>query len=84
VVDIATILLQNYGAVALIIAILVGALVFFIRRTVRREDRLQKQIDDLNKEFRDTVTPLLVDCKNVIKQNSQVLLRLIGKDDGGE
>lgn len=81
-VEIATILLQNYGAVALIIGILVCALWFFIRRTVRREDRLQKQIDDLNKEFREAVVPVLVQCKDAIKQNSMVLMRLI--DGGGE
>lgn len=83
-IDIATILLQNYGAVALIIAILIGALGFFIRRTVRNENRLQEQIDALNKEFRDTVVPLLVQVKDAIKQNSAVLMRMIGSNDGGE
>ena len=81
-VDIATILLQNYGAVALVIGMLVATLAFFIRRTVRREDRLQNQIDALNKEFRETVVPVLVQCKDAIKQNSVVLMRLI--DGRGE
>lgn len=82
-VDIITILLADYGAVAAIIGALLGANIFFVWRGIRREDRMQKQIDTLHKEMRDSFVPLLTECKEVIKQNSQVLLKLIeGRANG--
>lgn len=82
--DIVAVLLSKYGLTGGAGGLLVGLNVYFIRRVIRQADRQQKQIDDLNKEMRETVTPIVVrctdallQCKDVIKQNSQVLLRLI-------
>lgn len=82
--DIVTALFSQYGLVGGLGGSLAGLNVYFVRRVIRQADRQQKQIDDLNKEMRESVTPLVVrctdallQCKDVITHNSQVFLRLI-------
>jgi hypothetical protein len=77
--------LDAYGPSVVVIAVLILVNGFFIWRDWKREDRQQKAIDSLYKDNRDVVLPLLVECrdviascKQVIVQNSEVIMRLIG------
>lgn len=58
--------LNTYGPVACIIAALMILNGFFIFRDYQRESRQQKQIEELQKNHRDVVLPLLVECKEAI------------------
>lgn len=76
---------EKYGVAAVVAAILTVGLVFFIRRSVNREDSLQTQLNELNKELREAVIPVMVQCtaalngcQEVIAHNSRVIERLIG------
>lgn len=73
--------LNDYGPVACIIAALALLNGFFIFRDHKREDRQQRQIDELQKNHREVVLPLLVECKEaiasckvVIAQNSEIIM----------
>jgi hypothetical protein len=59
-------LLQNYGP-------FVAAVVFFIWRDYRREDRLTLRINQLEDEQREVILPLVKSCTEVITKNTQVM-----------
>lgn len=52
------------------------AVVFFIWRDWKREDRLTKRIATLEDETRNVLLPLVKDCTAVISQNTSVMERL--------
>lgn len=49
------------------------AVVFFIWRDWKREDRLMKRIDKLEDEQRDVLLPLVTNCTRVISENTSVM-----------
>ena len=59
-------LFQNYGP-------FVAAVVFFIWRDYRREDRLTTQIKELEEEQREIILPLVKNCTEVITRSTQVM-----------
>ena len=59
-------LIQNYGP-------FVAAVVFFIWRDYRREDRLQTRVRELENEIRDIILPLIISCTEAITKNTQVM-----------
>ena len=59
-------LLQNFGP-------LLTAVVFFIWRDYRREDRLSKRINELEDEQREIILPLVTSCTEVITKNTDVM-----------
>jgi hypothetical protein len=59
-------LLQNFGP-------LVTAVVFFIWRDYRREDKLTTRIQELEEEQRGVILPLVTSCTEVITKNTQVM-----------
>lgn len=76
---------KDYGAAAGIIVVLTLVTGYFIHRGMTKEDRLQKQLDELHKEIRESIVPVLIQCrdaltgcKEVVAQNSRVIERLIG------
>jgi len=52
------------------------AVVFFLWRDWRREDRLSNRLDQLEDEQREVVLPLVRDCSTVIAKNTAVMERL--------
>ena len=52
------------------------AVVFFLWRDYRREDRLATRIDTLEDEQREILLPLVEKCSTVIAQNTIVMQRL--------
>jgi hypothetical protein len=52
------------------------AVVFFIWRDWKREDRLMKRIDKLEDEQREVIMPLVTQCTAVISKNSEVMERV--------
>ncbi len=52
------------------------AVVFFLWRDYRREDRLSTRIDELEDEQRNIVLPLVQECSSVIAKNTSVMERL--------
>ena len=58
--------IQNYGP-------FIAAVVFFIWRDYRREDRLTIQIKELENEQREIILPLVKSCTEVITKNTQVM-----------
>ncbi len=52
------------------------AVVFFLWRDYRREDRLSTRIDELENEQRHTILPLVEKCATVIAANTTVMERL--------
>lgn len=52
------------------------AVIFFLWRDYKREDRLAKRIDELENEQRNVVLPLVKDCAAVIATNTAVMERL--------
>jgi hypothetical protein len=59
-------LLQNFGP-------LLTAVVFFIWRDFRREDKLSKRIKELEDEQRKVILPLVKNCTEVITKSTQVM-----------
>jgi len=59
-------LLQNFGP-------LMTAIVFFIWRDFRREDRLSTRINELEDEQREVILPLVKSCTEVITKNTEVM-----------
>jgi len=59
-------LFQNYGP-------FITAVVFFIWRDYRREDRLTTRIKELEDEQREGILPLVTNCTEVITKNTQVM-----------
>jgi hypothetical protein len=49
------------------------AVVFFIWRDWKREDRLMKRIDKLEDEQRNVILPLVTKCTGVIAENTTVM-----------
>ena len=49
------------------------AVVFFIWRDWKREDRLMKRIDKLEDEQRTIILPLVKQCTEVITKNTEVM-----------
>lgn len=52
---------------------LLVAVVFFIWRDWKREDRLMKRIERLEGEQRDVILPLVKECAEVIAKNTAVI-----------
>jgi cbb3-type cytochrome oxidase subunit 3 len=52
------------------------AVVFFLWRDYRREDRLSTRIDVLEDEQRAVILPLVQDCTAVVAKNTVVMERL--------
>ncbi len=59
-------LFQNYGP-------FVAAVVFFIWRDFRREDKLSTRIKELEDEQREVILPLVTSCTEVVTKNTQVM-----------
>jgi hypothetical protein len=55
---------------------LVLAVIFFIWRDWKREDKLTKRIAVLEDETRNVLLPLVKDCTSVISRNTLVMERL--------
>ena len=49
------------------------AVIFFIWRDWKREDRLMKRIDKLEDEQRTVILPLVTKCTEVISKNTEVM-----------
>lgn len=62
-------LMQQYGPLA-------GAVVFFIWRDWKREDRLSARVEKLEDEQRSIILPLVERSTAVISQNTEVMERL--------
>ncbi len=62
-------LLKEFGPLMVLV-------VFFIWKDWRREDRLQKRVEVLEKEHKSVVLPLVERCATVIASNTAVMLRL--------
>ena len=52
------------------------AVIFFLWRDYRREDRLATRIETLEDEQREVLLPLVKKCSTVITQNTVVMQRL--------
>ena len=52
------------------------AVVFFLWRDYRREDRLSNRLDQLEDEQREVILPLVKECSIVIAQNTAVMERI--------
>ena len=52
------------------------AVIFFLWRDFKREDRLSSRINILEDEQRHVILPLVKDCSAVIAQNTAVMTRL--------
>ena len=52
------------------------AVIFFIWRDWKREDRLMKRIDKLEDEQREVIMPLVTQCTSVISKNTEVMDRV--------
>ena len=52
------------------------AVIFFLWRDYRREDRLAARIETLEDEQREVLLPLVEKCSTVIAQNTLVMQRL--------
>jgi len=52
------------------------AVIFFLWRDYRREDRLAARIETLEDEQREVLLPLVEKCSTVIAQNTVVMQRL--------
>lgn len=62
-------LLQDYGP-------LIGAVLFFVWRDWRREERLTNRVEKLEDEQRKIILPLVEEATKVISQNTAVMERL--------
>lgn len=69
-------ILKQYGPFC---GFLVLAVVFFIWRDWKREDKLVKRITTLEDEYRNVLFPLVKDCTAVIAKNTTVMERLENK-----
>jgi hypothetical protein len=52
---------------------LLVAVIFFLWRDFRREDRLLTRIKELEDAQRDVILPLVISCTEVVTKNSQVM-----------
>jgi hypothetical protein len=52
------------------------AVIFFLWRDWKREDRLSKRINTLEDEQRHVILPLVKDCTSVITKNTTAMERL--------
>lgn len=52
---------------------LLAAVIFFIWRDYRREDKLLTRVKELEDEQRKVILPLVKDCSGVIAKNTQVM-----------
>lgn len=52
------------------------AVVFFLSRDWKREDRLSNRLDQLEDEQREVILPLVRDCSIVIAKNTAVMERI--------
>jgi len=59
-------LLKNFGPLLI-------AVIFFIWRDYRREDKLTQRIDELEEEQRKVILPLVKETSEVITRNTEVL-----------
>lgn len=62
-------LLKNFGPLA-------GAVLFFIWRDWKREERLSSRIEKLEDEQREIILPLVERSTHVIAENTSVMQRL--------
>ncbi len=66
-------IIKNYGPFC---GILLLAVIFFIWRDWKREDRLTKRISVLEDETRNVLLPLVKECTAVVTRNTHVMERL--------
>lgn len=66
-------IVKQYGPFC---GILLLAVIFFIWRDWKREDKLTKRISVLEDETRNVLLPLVKDCTAVITRNTAVMERL--------
>lgn len=59
-------LVKNFGP-------LLAAVVFFVWRDARREDRLFTRVDELENEQRNVILPLVKETATVITRNTEVM-----------
>lgn len=52
------------------------AVIFFIYRDWKREDRMTKRINTLEDEMRNVILPIVQDCSGVIARNTEVITRI--------
>jgi hypothetical protein len=52
------------------------AVVFFLWRDYKREDRLSNRLDHLEDEQREVILPLVKDCSIIIAKNTAVMERI--------
>jgi len=52
------------------------AVVFFLWRDWKREDRLSNRLDELENEQREVILPLVTSCSTVIAKNTAVMERI--------
>lgn len=52
------------------------AVVFFLWRDWKRENRLSDRLDELENEQREVILPLVKDCSSVIAKNTAVMERI--------
>ncbi len=52
------------------------AVVFFLWRDWKREDRLSNRLDQLEDEQREVILPLVKDCSIIIAKNTAVMERI--------
>ena len=67
--------LSMWGEVLKTFGPLLAAVVFFLWRDFRREDRLLTRINVLEDEQRLVILPLVTNCTKVVTENSQVMGR---------
>ena len=53
-----------------------AAVLFFLWQGWRRENRMQKRIDTLEKEHKHVILPIVKVCSKVISKNTAVMSRL--------
>jgi hypothetical protein len=66
-------MLANWGVVLKTFGPLLVAVIFFIWRDYKREDKLSKRIEQLETEQRDVILPLVRETTEVIVRNTEVM-----------
>jgi hypothetical protein len=54
----------------------IGVLIFFLWKDWRRESRLQDRIEQLEKDQKDIILPMMSDCVEVIARNTEVMTQV--------
>jgi len=68
--------LANYGALGLVTLASGGALWYLLKRQIMSEERLQKKVDELQKEMTDYILKDQREMKDIIEKNTDALTEL--------